>query len=325
MTILILGKSDVAANLGYDHCIAMMREAMIALSSGDTNLVLRTIIEVDRGGLFGIMPGAMRGGSFGAKLISIWPHSDGPTPSHQGALLLFDGATGAPVCLIDAGELTALRTAAASAAATDALARADSRSLAILGTGEQAWRHIEAIARVRPIEQVTIWGRSNEKSAALAKRSLEELGLDSRPAATVAEAVAEADIVCTTTSSVEPILLAAMVRPGTHINAVGSSRAGPSEIGVDLVACSRFFADHRESVLRQGAEFLNAKAAGLIEDDHIIGEIGEVFAGTVEGRPGAEEITIYKSLGNIVQDLAAGWFLYGAALEKGFGSEAPFD
>jgi ornithine cyclodeaminase len=238
---------------------------------------------------------------------------------------LFDPESGAPACLIEAGELTAIRTAAASAAATDMLARRDSRRLAILGTGEQAWRHIEAISRIRPLDDVMIWGRCLEKSEALATRSLEELKLQAKVVASAETAVAEADIVCTVTASPEPVLLGKWVKSGTHVNAVGSSRAGPVEIDADLVACSRFFADHRESVLRQGAEFLEAKAAGRVGDDHILGEIGQVYMGEVPGRISDDDVTIYKSLGNIVQDLAAGWFLYRSALEKGFGSSLPLE
>jgi len=323
MSLLVIGREEVAEHLSYQACIPLMREAMIALSGGETSQLLRSIIDLDGGRMFGIMPGAMDGGPFGAKLLSIFPGLGG-VPSHRGALLLFDPASGAPACLIEAGELTAIRTASASAAATDALARADASRLAILGTGEQAWRHIEAISRVRALDDVTIWGRSPGKSEALAIRSRDILKLHATAAASVEAAVAEADIVCTLTAAAEPILSGRWVKQGAHLNIVGSGRAGPAEIDNDLVACSRFFADHRESVLRQGAEFLRAKAAGLIGDDHIVGEIGAVFAGTIAGRRDGEEITLYKSLGNIVQDLAAGWHLYDAALEKGFGSPVPF-
>lgn len=323
MSLLVISREEVAKHLTYAHCIPLMRQAMIALSRGKTRQLLRSIIDLEAGRMFGLMPGAMDEGPFGAKLISVFPGL-ADAPSHQGVLVLFDPGTGAPACLIEAGELTAIRTASASAAATDALARPDSARLAILGTGEQAWRHIEAIALVRTLEQVTIWGRDPEKSEAIAGRTREQLSIDASSAASVGEAVASADIVCTVTAARRPILDAASVARGTHINAVGSSRAGPVEIDVNLVACSRFFADHRESVLRQGAEFLDAKAAGLVGDDHIAGEIGELFAGKVEGRRSADEITIYKSLGNIVQDLAAGWHLRQAALEKGFGSTPSF-
>jgi ornithine cyclodeaminase len=320
MTFLVLSREDVARHLSYDQCIPLMRDAMIALSRGQSSQILRTIIDLKGGGQYGIMPGAFDGGAFGAKLISVFPHAEPGAKSHRGMVALFDPETGAPACLIEAGELTAVRTAAASAAATDVLARSDSRRLAIVGTGEQAWRHIEAIGRVRTLDDVTIWGRSADKSEALAIRSREELKLPARAVESVEATVADADIVCTVTASPDPILLGRWVRPGTHVNAVGSSRAGPVEIDADLVACSRFFADHRESVLRQGAEFIEAKAAGRIGDDHILGEIGEVYDGVVAGRVSEEDVTIYKSLGNIVQDLAAGWFLYRSALEGGFGT-----
>ena len=325
MSFLVISKEEVARHLSYVDCIPMMREAMIALSRGRSSRILRTIIDLEGGGQYGIMPGALDRGPFGAKLISVFPHAEPGAKSHRGMVALFDPQTGAPACLIEAGELTAIRTAAASAAATDALARRDARRLAIIGTCEQAWRHIEAIGQVRPVDDVIVWGRSPEKSEAIAIRSREELRLQARTVETVEEAVAEADIVCTVTASAEPVLLGRWIRPGTHVNAVGSSRAGPVEIDADLVACSRFFADHRESVLRQGAEFLEAKAAGRIGDDHILGEIGQVYDGSVQGREGEDDVTVYKSLGNIVQDLAAGWFLYEAALEKGFGSSLPLE
>ena len=325
MTFLVISKEEVARHLDYATCIPLMREAMTALSRGETSQLLRTIIDAGDGGLFGIMPGAMGKGPFGAKLISVFPPAAPGAPSHRGMVALFDGETGVPACLVEAGELTAIRTAAASAAATDALARPGAHRLAILGTGEQAWRHIEAIAGVRPLDELRIWGRSKEKSEALARRSHEELRLSAMSAPSAEAAVAGADIICTVTASPEPVLRGRWVAAGTHVNAVGSSRAGPVEIDVDLVACSRFLADHRESVLRQGAEYLAAKAAGQIGEDHVVGEIGEVYAGTLEGRRAESDITLYKSLGNIVQDLAAGWFLYRSALEKGFGARIPFD
>ena len=137
-----------------------------------------------------------------------------------------------------------------------------------------------------------------------------ELGLPITAAATVQQAAANADIVCTVTSASEPILKSEWVQPGQHINAVGSSHAGPSEIDNELVVRARFFADSSEGVLNQGAEFLRAKHAGLIDDHHILAEVGEVLAGTKEGRRSEDEITIYKSLGHIVQDLASAWWLY---------------
>lgn len=323
--LLVLGREDVAQLLDYEACIPLMRDAMIALSRGETRQLLRGIIDLDQGRAFGVMPGAMLGtGAFGAKLVSVFPENFSlGKPSHQGVIALFDPASGAPVAIIDAGEITAIRTAAASAAATDILARADATRLTILGYGEQAWRHIEAIAHVRPLTEVTIWGRDAARAEAMAVRAGNQLGLRARTAPDVESAVATTDIICTTTAAPDPILRGAWVRPGTHINAVGSSRAGPAEIDNELVARSRFIADHREGVLAQGGEFLRARAAGLIDDSHVVGEIGEVMGGTCVGRTTAEEIMVYKSLGHIVQDLAAAWYVCRAA-SGAIGSRVSF-
>ncbi|WP_326524011.1 ornithine cyclodeaminase family protein [Sphingomonas sp.] len=303
MSLRFIDAEEVARRLSWDVCIPLVRDAMIALSIGRTRQLLRGIIDLDGGDAFGVMPGAIDGGAFGAKLVSVF--SGNVTrggQSHQGVIAIFDPETGAPAAIVDAGEVTAIRTAAATAAATDALARPDASTLAVLGTGEQAERHIAAIRAVRPVARVTLWGRDAARTRALAVR------LDAEPADTIDAAVADADIVCTVTAARDPILSLAQIRPGTHVNAVGSSRAGPAEIANDLVAAARMFADHRQGVLAQGAEFLNAKAAGLVDDSHIVGEIGEVFAGTLPGRTGRAQVTLYKSLGSIVQDLAcAAW------------------
>jgi ornithine cyclodeaminase len=289
-----------------------VREAMIAFSSGETKQLLRSIIPLSEGRFFGIMPGAMGAHApFGAKLISVFHENFSKgIQSHQGVVVLFDPESGAPVCVVHAGEITAIRTAAASAVATDVLARKDARRLALLGYGEQAQTHARAIAKIRNLETITVWGRSSERARVFAEKMQSELAIPVRPAVDVRVAVAEADIVCTVSSASEPILKGEWVQQGTHVNVVGSSYAGPAEIENDLVVRSRFIVDSREGVLAQGGEFLRAKNAGLIGDDHIAGEIGEVLAGTVEGRRAADEITIYKSLGHVVQDLASAWALY---------------
>lgn len=300
MKLKLVSAEEVARLLPYAECIPLMREAMIALSQGCTRQLLRSILDLGEGNAFGVMPGAFEGGAFGAKLVSVFPGNFAlGKMSHQGVVILFDPTTGAPNAVLEAGEITAIRTAAASAAATDALARPDASRLAILGYGEQALRHVAAIREVRAIERITIWGRSGEHARAFAER----VGGEAMPS--VADAVAEADIVCTVTAAPEPILFADQVAAGTHINAVGSSRAGPVEIDPALVARARFFADHRDGVLAQGAEFLRAKELGLVDDSHVLGEIGEVMAGTLPGRTSESDVTIYKSLGSIVQDLAA--------------------
>jgi ornithine cyclodeaminase/alanine dehydrogenase-like protein (mu-crystallin family) len=307
-----IDREEVARRLTYEMCIPIVRHAMIAFSRGETKQLLRSIVPLSEGRLFGIMPGAMGAHApFGAKLISVFHENFARgIQSHQGLVILFDPETGAPVCAVDAGEITAIRTAAASAIATDVLARKDARRLALLGYGEQAETHARAIQKIRDLESIVVWGRSRERARAFAERMQAELAVPVATAGVVREAVAEADIVCTVTSAPEPILKGEWVRPGTHLNLVGSGYAGPAEVDNDLVIRSRFIADSREGVLNQGAEFLRAKAAGLVGDEHIVAEIGQVLAGEIEGRRSMEEITVYKSLGHVVQDLASAWALY---------------
>jgi ornithine cyclodeaminase/alanine dehydrogenase-like protein (mu-crystallin family) len=311
-TLRIIGREEVKRRLTYDVAIPIVRDAMIAFSRGETKQLLRSILSLSDGRLFGVMPGALgAGGAFGAKLISAFADNAAKgKQSHQGLVVLFDPDSGAPVCLVDAGEITAIRTAAASAVATDALARADARHIALLGTGEQAATHLRAIAKVRALERVTVWGRSCGKASAFAERNRAVVNAPIDVAATVQEAVADADIICTLTAASDPILEGAWVQPGTHVNVVGSSYAGPAEVDNDLVARARFIVDSREGILRQGAEFLRAKEAGLIGDDHIAAEIGQVLAGDVVGRRSSDDITVYKSIGHVVQDLATAWALY---------------
>jgi ornithine cyclodeaminase len=308
-----IDREEVARRLTYEMCIPIVRDAMIEFSRGKTRQLLRSIIPLADGRMFGVMPGAMgvARATFGAKLISVFPENFAlGVQSHQGLVILFDPENGAPVCVVHAGEITAIRTAAASAVATDVLARKDARRLTILGYGEQAATHARAISKVRDLASITIWGRSPKRALDFAERMQAELTPPVTSSGTVEEAVAKADLICTVTSAAEPILKGAWVRPGTHLNLVGSSHAGPAEVDSDLVVRSRFIADSREGVLAQGAEFLRAKAAGLIGDDHIVAEIGQVLAGDIEGRRSPEEITVYKSLGHVVQDLSTAWALY---------------
>jgi ornithine cyclodeaminase len=310
-----IDREEVARRLTFDVCIPIVRQAMIAFSKGETKQLLRSIIPLSDGRLFGVMPGAMAAyGPFGAKLVSVFHENSAlGRQSHQGLIILFDPETGEPVCVVHAGEVTAIRTAAASAVATEALARKDARRLALLGYGEQARTHARAMGKVRDLESIVVWGRSAERAQKFAKQMQAELSVPVVTAGLVREAVAEADIICTVTSAAEPILKDEWVRPGTHLNLVGSSYAGPAEVDNELVVRSRFIADSREGVLHQGAEFLRAKAAGLIGDDHIVGEIGQVLTGQIEGRRAADEITVYKSLGHVAQDLASAWALYSHA------------
>src|ERR1700761_1854796 len=310
--IRFIDRDEVARRLTYERCIPIVREAMMAFSRGDTKQLLRSYIPLSDGRIFGVMPGALGAHApFGAKLISVFRENAAQgKQSHQGLVLLFDPDSGAPVCVVHGGEITAIRTAAASAVATDALALRGANHLAIFGTGEQAVTHLRAIAKVRNLSNATIWGRSSDKARTFAAQHQAEFSFPVSAVANAEDAAANADIICTVSGASRPILKGPWVRPGTHVNLVGSSYAGPAEVDNDLVVRSRFIADSREGILRQGAEFLHAKQAGLIGDDHIVAEIGEVLSGKIQGRRSPDEITVYKSIGHVVQDLASAWDLY---------------
>jgi ornithine cyclodeaminase/alanine dehydrogenase-like protein (mu-crystallin family) len=302
----------VRAALTYDDAIEAVRAAMIALSDGQARQLLRSFIPLENR-IFAQMPAALSvTGYFGAKLISVFYDATGQR-LHKGVVVLFDGESGEPVCTADAEEITHIRTGAASAVATDALARTDAHVLAMLGAGGQAESHIKAISKVRRLSQILVWSRNAEKAEAFASDMARETGLDVRAAPTARDAVTGADIVCTVTAASEPILEYAWLKPGTHVNAVGSSGPGPVEIDQELVVKSRFIADHREHVLVHGAEFLRAKAAGAVTDAHVVAEIGDVLSGAKPGRTSRDEITVYKSLGHAVQDLAATAWVYERA------------
>jgi len=328
MSLLVIDAATVRAQLHPADCIAELRGAMIALSDGRARQPLRSVMDLADGDAFGVMPGTLDDGSFGAKLISVFPRNfERGLSSHQGLITLFDADSGAPVAIVDASSVTALRTAAASALATDALARPDARVLALLGYGEQAATHLHAISHVRDIAEVRVWGRSRERADAFVAHERADAharGAVLRACDDVGAAIAGADIVCCLTAASEPILFGHQLEAGMHLNLVGSGRAGPVEVDDAVVQRTRFFADHRESVLRQGAEFLRAKQAGLVVDSHVLGEIGDVLAGRLIGRRDAEDITAYKSLGSIVQDLAAARFHVRRARERGFGTVIGF-
>jgi ornithine cyclodeaminase len=265
--------------------------------------------------MFGTMPGELAAlSTFGAKLISVFDDPDRPGRTrHQGVVVAYDGETGAVTCIADAEPITKIRTACATAAATDALARADAEVLAIFGTGLQAESHLRALPLVRPFREILIWGQTPQKARELAERMSREMGRPIKPVADGREAAARADVICTVTSSAQPILLSEWVKPGTHINLVGSSYLGPVEVDTALVARARYVADYRPGVLAQGAELAAARDAGMVDDTHVICEIGDVFAGRVQAREDDSQVTIYKSLGHVVQDLAAADYLRGRA------------
>lgn len=311
MTIAFYDAAEVEELLDYSGCIEAMRRAMIALSNGERPQPLRQIFTVGENEMFGTMPGELQAlSTFGAKLVSVFSDPDRPGRTrHQGVVVAYDGITGAVSCIADAEPITKIRTACATAVATDALARADAEVLAIFGSGVQAEAHLRALPLVRRFREILLWGRSEAKARAFAEEMSSRLGCAIDPVSDGQEAAERADVICTVTSSAEPVLRSEWVKPGAHVNLVGSSYLGPVEVDSALVARARYFADYRPGVLAQAAELAIARDAGLVDDNHVAGEIGQVLAGRVRGRENDSQITIYKSLGHVAQDLAAAAYL----------------
>lgn len=324
--MIVLSDSDVAALLPMADAIEVVEKAMAAVSAGKTNLPLRSIMELGGGNRMGLMPGAMEEPAcFGIKLVSLFP--DNPAAghsSHQGAMVLFEPRHGAAVAMMNAGLLTALRTAAASAVATRALARRDASVLAIVGTGEQAEHHLDAMLAVRGISEVRVAGRRTERADAFAAEARRKHPRVNVTAGTdIRAAVTRADIVCTVTSAEEPILFGEWIAPGAHLNVVGASIPSKREIDEELVARAQIFVDYRASTFAQAGEIIAALESGRIGKDHVLAEIGEVVSGASLGRTDDRAITLYRSLGIAAQDLACAHHCLGLAQERGLGVEAP--
>lgn len=292
--------------------IDVMEQAMIAVSAGKAQFPLRQVLSVHDKNLFGVMPGVLDAPAcFGVKLISIFPGNTGVgLGSHLGVVVLFEVDHGQPVAVLDAGAVTGVRTAAASAAATRALAPPEASTLVIFGTGEQAGRHLEAMMLVRPITQVRIVGRTRQSAEKFINWAV---GVYPDMSFHIAEdanaAVSDADIICTVTNSATPLFKGAAVRNGAHINAVGASVASKQEIDEETVLRSSLFVDSRESAFAEAGEIINAMKMGIIPREGFVAEIGDVFAGTKSGRRDSGEITLYRSLGVAAQDIAAAQYI----------------
>lgn len=327
MEIRILRAADVRSLLPMADCIELMHRTMIAVSSGRVVLPLRSILVMPGElGMLGNMPGYLAEPEcFGVKLVSLIPRNQPPRySSHLGLVLLFEVEHGQPVALLDAAEITAIRTAAVSGLATRLLARPDACDLAILGAGEQARAHLESMRVVRKLRRIRVWARDAAKAAEFAQSEGAKHRVSIEVSATPREAVDGANIICTVTKAREPILCGDWIAPGAHLNVVGSSVATAAEIDTDTVVRSSFFVDYRSSTITEGGEYLRALRSGAITPEHIRAEIGEVASVAKPGRTAAEEITLYKSLGIAPQDLASAHFVLHRARERGVGQVIDF-
>ena len=313
-----IDKQAISTHLPMSEAIPLMESMFRDLASGQILQPLRSLMWLpDKKGLLGMMPayasapganapGTDPAGIIGIKLITIFHAKN---PSHQGVVILFDGATGTPLMLFDAEEITAIRTAAASAVATNVLATKQASTLAILGTGEQAQRHIEAMVLVRPIKQINLWGRNKQKAEQLAEKA--HAGKTKITVTDTPQQAAEgADIICTVTAATQPILQGEWIRPGAHLNVVGSCTPNAREVDTETVAKARLFTDKYESLFNEAGDFLIPKKEGRITESTVQAEIGEVLTAAKPGRQSPADITLFKSLGIAAEDLYSAYHIY---------------
>jgi len=322
MQVLIVNQEEVPRFLPMDECVGAMEEVLATLTRGQAILPLRSILWLpEKVGGFGLMPAALLPERVvGVKAITFFPGNEGTElDTHQGAVLLFEAERGRLLAILDATSITAIRTAAVSGVATKLLAREDAGDLAILGSGVQARTHLEAMRIARKIRRVRVASKDFGRAKAFAERESKKHAISVEPVSSAREAVTGADIICTCTSSREPVLSGEWISPGAHINAVGSSVPSARELDTAAVKRSRLYVDRRESTVNEAGDFLIAKREGVIDDDHIVGEIGEVLIGRLEGRRSPEEVTLFKSLGIAVEDVASARHIYEKAKKSGTG------
>jgi ornithine cyclodeaminase/alanine dehydrogenase-like protein (mu-crystallin family) len=331
--VIVLSQRDVGELLSMRDCIGVMAGALGALARQESLMPLRTVIRMPGGSdAFALMPGYVgkpaasgsEGPAIGAKIITIFPGNHGTAhDSHQGAVLLFDAGNGSLKAILDATSITSIRTAAVSALATNLLAREDADDLAILGAGVQARMHLEAIPLVRKIRRVRVWSRNKANADSLchpSPRKSEGSAYEITACATAEDAVRGASIICTTTSSTEPVLRGEWVSAGAHVNAVGSSTRRAREVDTALVKRARLFVDTRVGALNEAGDIILPIEEEEITPDHIVGELGEVVIGARDGRRTPTEITLFKSLGLAVEDIAAALHVCALAESRPVGT-----
>jgi ornithine cyclodeaminase/alanine dehydrogenase-like protein (mu-crystallin family) len=328
MQVLIVDQDQVRQLLPMGECISLMADTLAALARGEALMPLRQVVTLPDGlGALAAMPAHLSSPSaLGIKVITVFPGNHGTAyDSHQGAVLLFETGHGRLLAVMDASSITAIRTAAVSAAATRALARPDAARLALIGAGVQAASHLEAITLVRPVTHVRVWSRDPARVRSFVDRARSRGGeIEVEAAPSARSAVEGADIVCTLTSSREPVVRGEWLRSGAHVNAVGASVRTARELDAAAVARARVFVDRRESASNEAGDLLLARDEGAIGDGHVQGELGDVLIGRLQGRRSAEEITLFKSLGLAVEDVASAHHIHSRALAARIGTWVEF-
>jgi ornithine cyclodeaminase len=318
---VLLTEQDVRAVLPMDDLVAAMEVALERFSAGAVRQPLRTVVEAAGHGFYGVMPAYMEDPpALGTKLVSVYHGNTARgLTTHLATIVLHDPATGELQAVMDGRYITEARTAAVSAASTKHLARREARVLAILGTGVQARSHAAAMLCVRSFDEIRIWGRRADHAAALATELAPSRCVRVDAVPTARAAADGADVIALVTASPVPVLARAWVREGTHICAVGACRPTQREMDTALVTASRVFVDSRAGALAEAGDLVIPIQEGAFDASHIAAELGDVFGGRAEGRRAPDEITIFKSLGMAVEDVAAARLAFERAAAAGLG------
>lgn len=328
MKILVLDNRQIQELLPMTECIELMADALAALARGEVFQPLRTIVRPPEArGLLGLMPAYRAGehGAFGLKAICVFPENPAKgKDAHQGAVMLFSRETGELRALMNASEITAIRTAAVSAVATRLLARDDAQQLGIIGAGVQARTHLTALATVRAFRHARVAARNVEHAQQLVREMQPKVGFPIEPVETNEEAVRDADVIVTATSSLEPVINKDWLSAGAHVNAIGTHSPNSREIDSATMTAARIFTDRRESALNEAGDYLLAAKEGLVTPENILGEIGELLIGAKTGRTSATEITLFKSLGLAIEDVVSADYLYHKAQSQNSGTWIDF-
>jgi ornithine cyclodeaminase len=328
MSFLALTNADIKRLLTMQTCIDLVAEVLADLVRDRVHQPLRMVVSPDDStDLLALMPAhrSAPGRTYGIKALCAFPdNTQLGLEVNQGAVLLFDGRNGALRSVMNAASITAIRTAAVSGVATRLLANEDTSELAILGAGVQARSHVEAMLCVRPFDRIRVWSRTYERSTAFADEIASCYSMPVEPTRSPETAVRGADVVVTATAAVDPILECSWVDPGAHVNAVGSASPETRELDTATIASAALFVDQRTSALNEAGDLLMPLSTGAIRPDHIRAELGEVLLGLQQGRVSADEVTVFKSVGLAVEDLAAAEYLLRRAQETGSGITVDF-
>jgi len=320
--VLIANQREVTELLPMAECIDVMAETLKALDAGQAHLPLRTMMPVPGSeNLLGLMPSYLANiESLGVKVIAAFPSNFGSEyDTHMGVVILFDAHYGVLRAILDGASITAIRTAAVSGLATRLLARPDAGDLALIGAGTQAHTHLEAMKCVRQLRRVRVFSLPLDGAYAFAERESRRHGIQVEVKESVQAAVEDADLICTVTTSHDPVLKGKWIAPGAHINAVGAFTPTTRELDSQAVAQARLYVDRKESTLHEAGEFILPKAEGRFGNEHILGELGEILNGKIAGRSSLNEITLFKSLGVAVEDLAAAHHVLQKASQSHLG------